>query len=208
MSGFPVLVVVDVLSFSTSVDIATSRGAQVLPMRSHATAVPEDTVLAAPRSHDRWSLSPSSLRTLTAGIRLGLPSPNGATLCASAGNATVFAGCLRNADAVAAAAARVGGPIGVVAGGERRDEELRPAIEDLLGAGAIIAALSGRRSPEAELAAAAFLAVRDDIADLLADCDSGRELAEMGFAHDVELAAAVNSSRTAPVLRDGFLGAE
>ncbi|MER7083624.1 hypothetical protein ABT308_36150, partial [Saccharopolyspora kobensis] len=132
MSDLPVLVIVDVLSFCTAVDIATSRGAQVLPMRSRYDVPPEGTVLAWPRSHDRWSLSPSSLQTLTPDVRLGLPSPNGATLCASAGNATVFAGCLRNADAVAAAAARVGGPIGVVAGGERRDGELRPAIEDLL----------------------------------------------------------------------------
>ncbi|MDA3646483.1 2-phosphosulfolactate phosphatase [Saccharopolyspora indica] len=207
MSEFSVLVVVDVLSFSTAVDVATSHGARVLPMRSRYDAIPEDVVLAWARSHERWSLSPSSLQTLPSDVRLGLPSPNGATLCASAGNATVFAGCLRNADAVAAAAARVGGPVGVVAGGERRDGELRPAIEDLLGAGAITAALPGRRSPEAELAAAAFLAVRDDIADLLAECDSGRELAEMGFPHDVELAAAVNASRTAPVLREGFLEA-
>ncbi|RKT82894.1 2-phosphosulfolactate phosphatase [Saccharopolyspora antimicrobica] len=207
MSEFPVLVIVDVLSFSTAVDIATSRGARVLPMRSRYDTIPDDIVLAWARSHKHWSLSPSSLQTIPSDARLGLPSPNGATLCSSAGNATVFAGCLRNAEAVAAAAARVGGPVGVVAGGERRDGELRPAIEDLLGAGAIITALPGRRSPEAELAAAAFVAVRDNVADLLADCDSGRELAEMGFAHDVDLAAAVNASRTAPVLRDGFLEA-
>ncbi|MER5394284.1 2-phosphosulfolactate phosphatase [Saccharopolyspora sp. NPDC002686] len=208
MSEFPVLVVVDVLSFSSAVDIATSRGARVLPLRSHDVQVPGGAVLAGPRSLDRWSLSPSSLRTIIA-VRLGLPSPNGATLCAeaSATGSTVFAGCLRNADAVAAAAARAGGPIGVIAGGERRDGELRPAIEDLLGSGAIISALPGRRSPEAELAAAAFQAVRHDIGGLLAGCDSGLELAEMGFAHDVDLAAEVNASRTAPVLRDGFLEA-
>ncbi|KAA5828757.1 2-phosphosulfolactate phosphatase [Saccharopolyspora hirsuta] len=207
MSGFPVLVVVDVLSFCTAADLAVARGARVLPMRSRYDATPEGVVLAWARHRERWSLSPSSLLMLTAGVRLGLPSPNGATLCAAASGSTVFAGCLRNADAVAEAAARVGGPVGVVAGGERRDDELRPAIEDLLGAGAIVSALSGRRSPEAELAAAAFRSVRDDISSLLADCESGRELAEMGFAHDVALAAEVNSSRTAPVLRDGFLEA-
>ncbi|MGW1677996.1 hypothetical protein [Saccharopolyspora sp. NPDC002376] len=104
MFGFPVLVVVDVLSFSTSAEVATANGARVLPLRSHDTAVPEGTVLAGPRSRDRWSLSLSSLRTI-ADVKLGLPSPNSETLCAeaSATGATVFTGCLRNADAVAAA---------------------------------------------------------------------------------------------------------
>ncbi|MCI2416238.1 2-phosphosulfolactate phosphatase [Saccharopolyspora sp. K220] len=204
-----VLVVVDVLSFTTAADVATTTGARVLPMRWRESSVPEGVVLAQPRSRDRWSLSPSSLRTLTPDVLLGLPSPNGATLCAEASGsgATVFAGCLRNSAAVANAAVRSGGPIGVVAAGERRDDELRPAIEDFLGAGAIISALPGRRSPEAELAAAAFRAVSENIGGLLADCASGRELAELGFAHDVALAAEVNSSRTVPVLRGGVLEA-
>ncbi|MEV0703043.1 2-phosphosulfolactate phosphatase [Saccharopolyspora sp. NPDC050389] len=209
MADHPVLVVVDVLSFSTAVDVATNTGARVMPLRWQDDSVPEDVVLAQPRSLDRWSLSPSSLRTLTPDVLFGLPSPNGATLCAEAATtgATVFAGCLRNAEAVASAAAQVGGPIGIIAAGERRDDELRPAIEDLLGAGAIISALPGRRSPDAELAAAAFQAVSGEIGAMLADCESGRELAELGFAHDVTLAAEVNSSRRAPVLRDGILAA-
>ncbi|MGI8310614.1 2-phosphosulfolactate phosphatase [Saccharopolyspora hattusasensis] len=207
LADCPVLVVVDVLSFSTAVDVATTTGARVLPLRWQDASIPAGAVLAQPRSLDEWSLSPSSLRTLNPNVLLGLPSPNGATLCAeaSATGATVFVGCLRNAEAVAHAAAQEGGPIGVIAAGERRDDQLRPAIEDQLGAGAIISALPGRRSPEAELAAAAFRAVTGEIGSLLADCESGRELAELGFAHDVALAAEVNSSRQAPVLRNEVL---
>ncbi|MEV5538683.1 2-phosphosulfolactate phosphatase [Saccharopolyspora shandongensis] len=209
MADHPVLVVVDVLSFSTAVDVATGTGARVMPLRWQDESAPDDVVLARPRSLDEWSLSPSSLRTLTPDVLLGLPSPNGATLCAEAvaTGATVFAGCLRNAGAVARAAAQVGGPVGIVAAGERRDGQLRPAIEDQLGAGAIISALPGRRSPEAELAAAAFQAVSGEIGAMLADCESGRELAEWGFAHDVSLAAEVDCSGRAPVLRDGILTA-
>ena len=48
----------------------------------------------------------------------------------------MIAGGLRNAAAVAAAAARAGDVVGVIAAGERwPDGSLRPAIEDLLGAG-------------------------------------------------------------------------
>ena len=136
-----------------------------------------------------------------------LPSPNGATLSriAAEHGRTVFAGCLRNASAVAAAARRAGSTIGVIAAGERwPDRSLRPAIEDLVGAGAIISALDpGARSPEAELAAASFQHVATDLRRYLQACASGRELIELGFDDDVRLAAELDVGTTAPVLSAG-----
>ncbi|MGI5125190.1 2-phosphosulfolactate phosphatase [Pseudonocardia sp. CA-107938] len=207
-----VVVVVDVLSFSTCVDVATARGVDVLPMprRDAAAAEAAGAVLAGPRRSSGPSLSPASLRTLPGGTRLALPSPNGSTLCALAaatGTATVFAGCLRNASAVAAAAAEVAGDgaIGLVPAGERwPDGTLRVAVEDLLGAAAIAAALDGR-SPEAELAVAQFRAVADRLPAVLAELSSGRELVADGFAEDVAIAAAHDTSDTAPRLVDGLL---
>ncbi|GAA2776045.1 2-phosphosulfolactate phosphatase [Saccharopolyspora taberi] len=200
------LVVVDVLSFSTAVDVATGTGAKVLPLRwnderASRAAQRSGALLARPRSSTEWSLSPSSLLSLTPDVLLALPSPNGATLCAEAAEfgVEVFAGCLRNAWAVAEAAQRRGGPIGVVAAGEGS----RPAVEDALGAGAVIAALAGTRSPEAEVAAAGYEAVSHRLKALLAESVSGRELTGWGFAHDVALAAELNTSGTAPRLRDG-----
>jgi 2-phosphosulfolactate phosphatase len=213
-----VVVIVDVLSFCTSVDVAVGRGAAVLPQLSadRGTAEAQARSLgvqpAGPRSGTGPSLRPSSLVGLPAGTRLGLPSPNGATLCATvAGSgAVLFAGCLRNASATAAAALAVGGPIGLVPAGERwPGGTLRVAVEDALGAGAIAAALPGaERSPEAELAAAQFATARDrGLAGVLAATGSGRELIADGYGADVTLAAALDTSAVAPRLVDGLLRA-
>jgi 2-phosphosulfolactate phosphatase len=149
-----VLVIVDVLSFSTTVDIAVSHDAPVVPLVPgwmddvEATAPPQDVTVLGRRSLTSWSLSPTSLVGVTAGTRLGIASPNGArlSLAAHESGARVLAGCLRNAPAVAAAAAALAGPdgaIGVVPCGERwPDRALRPAVEDLIGAGAVISALA------------------------------------------------------------------
>ncbi|WP_075743543.1 MULTISPECIES: 2-phosphosulfolactate phosphatase [Actinoalloteichus] len=213
-----VVVVVDVLSFSTAVDVAIGRGARVLPLpwrddRAAEAATRAGAVLAGPRRGAGWSLSPASLRDIPAGQLLALPSPNGATLCATAaaGQAAVLVGGLRNAGATARRALTLaaGGPIAVIAAGERwgvNEGPLRPAVEDLLGAGAVIAGLAtGGLSPEAELAEASFQGCRVRIAEVIAGCVSGRELRDEGFAADVELASLLDVSRAAPQLADGIL---
>src|ERR687896_1620210 len=80
-----VVIVVDVLSFTTAVDIAVGRGAAVLPLRSSERnqSLPPDVIHAGPRRGPGPSLSPASLVELPAGTRLALLSPNGATLCAA-----------------------------------------------------------------------------------------------------------------------------
>jgi 2-phosphosulfolactate phosphatase len=151
------MVIVDVLSFSTAVDIALGCGASVLPYRwkddsATAFAAERGAVLAAGRSSGGYSLSPASLRAIPAGTLLVLPSPNGATLAASAAAAPVYTACLRNAPAVAQQAARHGPRIAVIPAGEQWcDASLRPCLEDLVGAGAVLAGLPGTLSPEAEL---------------------------------------------------------
>jgi len=82
-----VLVIVDVLSFSTAVDVAVSSGAVVYPLpygdedAAQAAAERVGTVLAKPRrsSVGQFSLSPQSLMAAPAGTRIILPSPNGVT---------------------------------------------------------------------------------------------------------------------------------
>ncbi|ASU80865.1 hypothetical protein CDG81_05750 [Actinopolyspora erythraea] len=210
-----VLVVVDVLSFATAVDVATAVGAHVLPLphrddRAGEAAAAAGAVLAGSRSAGGYSLSPGSLADVPPGTLVGLPSPNGATLCSEAAgmDAVVFTGCLRNAAAIASAAgaAARNGPVGVIAAGERRpDGSSRLAAEDLLGAGAIISALpvpAASRSAEADLAARTYEA-SDDLARDVRESDSGRELAAWGYRGDVELALARDTSSTAPRLHTG-----
>ncbi|MQA16250.1 MAG: hypothetical protein GEV09_19510 [Pseudonocardiaceae bacterium] len=215
-----VVVVVDVLSFSTAVDVAVGRGATVLPLpwhdeRAAAAAADAGALLAGPRHGPDPTLSPSSLTALAAGTRLALPSPNGAALCvlAAGGGAHVLAGCLRNTAAVARTAQYLasGGPIGLVPAGERWElpgEPMRPALEDAVGAGAIAAVLPGAFSPEAEVAAQGFAAARTrGLRGVLGASASGRELAADGFAADVDLAASQDASEIAPRLRGGMLRA-
>lgn len=230
-----VTVVVDVLSFTTTLSIAVERGITVLPYvwrdeRAREYAAERDAVLAVGRLEARSlapdeprgiSLSPAEMATaeLTGVERIVLPSPNGSTICfalAEAG-ASVVAASLRNASAVAAYLApllRGGATCAVVAAGERwRDGTLRPCVEDLWGAGAVIAGIvdSGLPglSPEARVAELAFRGVRADLVAELAACASGVELAAAGYADDVEVAGQVDVSRVVPVLEAGaFVSAE
>ncbi|MGD0246514.1 MAG: 2-phosphosulfolactate phosphatase [Streptosporangiaceae bacterium] len=121
----------------------------------------------------------------------------------------VIAGCLRNAVVVGRYLRERGsaGPVTVIAGGERwPDGSLRPALEDLLGAGAILSALraagAGRLSPEAEAARACFEGTAD-VAVAVAGSVSGRELTEGGFGEDVAIAVEIDACQLVPVLSDG-----
>jgi 2-phosphosulfolactate phosphatase len=188
------------------VDVAVARGAAVLPYRwkedsARAFAASKGALLAGSRSSEGYSLSPASLQSIPSGAAIVLPSPNGSTLSLAIGASVTFAACLRNCESVAARAAAHGPKIAVIPAGERwQDDTLRPCLEDLIGAGAVLARLPGRRSPEAELAMAAFERFRGDLHGALSGCGSGQELIEMGFASDIEVASKYACSAAAPIL--------
>ncbi|GAA2750854.1 2-phosphosulfolactate phosphatase [Amnibacterium kyonggiense] len=214
------IVVVDVLSFSTCVTVAADRGIEVLPARwrdgrAEELALEHGAVLAGPRGGPGVSLSPGSIRRASGVRRIVLPSPNGATLSAEfARRGSVVAGCLRNARAVGAACARhlersTTAEVVVVAAGERwQDDSLRPALEDVWGAGAVLEAV-GREdlaTPDALAAADAFRSgLRRGLP--LADLPSGGELTDAGFAEDVAIAGELDASTAVPVLVDGAFSA-
>lgn len=203
------IIIVDVMSFSTAVSVAVSRGAIVFPYRWKDESGPQfakrrNALLAGPRGEAEYSLSPLSMMKLHPGARIVLPSPNGSTLSLSTGNTPTFAGSLRNAEAAARAAMKCGTKVAVIPCGERwpDDLSLRPAFEDFVGAGAIITHLAGTRSPEAEAAQTVFEANMSDLPAVLTRCSSGRELTDMGFLEDISLTAVLNVDSVAPMLKD------
>ncbi len=205
-----VVIIVDVLSFSTSLDIATAKGAIVYPYKwndesalNYAKSIGAYLAEAKRTTTGGYSLSPSSLTGIVTGTRLVLPSPNGSTLSLATGSTLTLCGCFRNAEAVANYAMQTGRRITVIAAGERwLNGTLRPAFEDLVGAGAIISYLRGSLSPESKIALSAFNQLKDNLPEEIKKCSSGKELIEMGFEKDVELAGHLNISNNVPVLKD------
>ncbi|MBD2336688.1 2-phosphosulfolactate phosphatase [Calothrix sp. FACHB-156] len=204
-----VIIIVDVLSFSTATEIATNNGAIIYPYQwRDDSAIDYAKSVNAELSQGRmsqagYSLSPASLTKIPAGTRLVIPSPNGSTLTLLTGNTPTIAGCLRNSAAVAKFAQKYGTKISVIPAGEKwEDGTLRPAWEDLIGAGAILSVLDGSLSPEAEAAVTTFTAFKHDLLGYFQKCSSGKELIAKGYELDVELAAAFNVSECVPLLID------
>jgi 2-phosphosulfolactate phosphatase len=258
-------VIVDVLSFTTTLSVAVDAGAEVFPYpwqdrSAHEFARQHGAILAVGRSEaagtvptgslqtsasgarepgssppgatdaaaaasssdpgsgdpPRISLSPATIKAMPGLARIVLPSPNGSALASqlARSGAAVIGGCLRNRTAIAEWLVSqqtrdgIAPVIAVIAAGERwPDGSLRPAIEDLWGAGAIVAALCNLGitglSPEATSAAAAYRAIEATLAQALISCSSGIELASTGFSGDVAVAAELDSSTCVPVLAGG-----
>lgn len=215
-----VLVVVDVLSFSSAVVTAIQQGAVVYPCFSDKEAAELALQIGAERAvhraeapaTGRFSLSPPTFLQAEPGTRIALPSPNGATCCRIGRSApALLVGSLLNAEAAARAAGalmqehRAG--LTVLACGERwqpasEDGDLRFALEDYLGAGAILSHFDLPLTPEARVCRSAFITAQSELPSLLAECLSGRELIERGYPQDVEHSARLNRYEAVPVLRE------
>lgn len=190
LAAADIVVVVDVLRFSSTVVDATASGV--------------DIALA---EAEGWSR-------------------NGAAVAAAASaDAIVLVGGIRNAAAVARTVQTIQErrqertSVAVIAAGEVDDAGLlRFAVEDQLGAGAIISALSARgidhTAPDAAVAAEGFHALRRAVRHMVGASGSGRELADGVTATarieaagvvptSVAEAAVLDAVDVVPVLRDG-----
>jgi 2-phosphosulfolactate phosphatase len=218
-----VLVVVDVLSFSSAAVTATAQGVTLYPVatqdEARETALQVGAVVAVRREEvpdkGRYSLSPISFLGAETGARVVVASPNGAT-CSRYGRTVprLYIGSLLNAASVARAVTQAmqetTAAVTILACGERwqepsEDGELRFALEDYLGGGAIIAHLPPDLpcSPEARAAVAVFQDAFADLEAVLLGCGSGIELVGKGYRDDVTHAARLNFYDAVPVLCDG-----
>lgn len=218
-----ILVVIDTLRFSTAAATAVHYGALIYPCSPdealfNALAervggeVAGYSLIPHSSASDRFTLSPRSYLGIEPGTRVVLPSPNGSTCCQyGAQAAALFVGALVNAQAVAGAVSHLLAAanqlnVTLLACGERwraPDEEgvLRFALEDYLGAGAVLSALPFAQTIEAQACGATFQALQDHLEAALWECESGQELRAKGLGEDVRDAAQLNLYDTAPVLR-------
>ncbi|MGP1718009.1 MAG: 2-phosphosulfolactate phosphatase [Methylophilus sp.] len=193
------VVIVDVMSFSTCVSLANDRGAYIYPwpwkddsatayaakIGGHAASIDRKS------SPDTFSLSPASIQNLPENDKLVLPSPNGATISFKAkalSGVSIFSACLRNMQATAKACSHFKTVMVIPCGERWPDNSFRPALEDYVAAGGIIAAFQGRHlSPEAKAAVAVYRSESLSHFATLKHCVSARELVARGFSEDVDL---------------------
>lgn len=208
--GSSIIVIIDVLSFSTCVDVVIGRGGSVFPYRfkdeSARLYAEQKGAFLAGRRGERISLSPAALQSIPVNSRIVLPSPNGSTctVLAKESKATVIAACLRNASAVANYIRKRKETVTIIACGERwPNGALRPAIEDIIAAGAILYELNEHTlSPEAQMAVAAYTSAKRELAWFLEQSGSGQELIGSGYLEDVQVAGQFNGSQNVPFLND------
>jgi 2-phosphosulfolactate phosphatase len=220
------IVVVDVLSFTTTVAVAAGLGTEVIPCGDLATGrrLAGDTgAQLAVRRHETdeehpWSLSPASVAAAPRVARLVVESPNGAAISAAVAQkgVPVVAACLRNISAVVGWLVVRGygepsKPIAVVAAGERwADGSLRPAIEDLFGGGLVLAGLADAGvvlSPEASVAVRSVRGLPPpQLAALVRASTSGTELRVGGYEADVEIAIEIDADDVVPVMIGAMAG--
>lgn len=217
-----IVIVVDVLSFSSTVVSAMNVGAIIHPYppdldgKSYSESLGAEYILgrAEAAREGKPTLSPVTFSNIHQNKRYVLSSLNGAycTWIASKVPALLI-GSFLNASAVAAAANKIqqdsGAAITVVPSGEmwndvrENEDRLRPSIEDYLGAGAILSGLNGAKSPEAQVCVNAFQSSKESLKQLIWDCGSGRELMERGYEEDVLHCCRLDSAAVVPILIKG-----
>jgi len=222
-----IVVVADILRFSSAVTTAVANGFTVYPVADQKKVTPlarRIRGLAAGRSGDaRFSLSPFGY--LDAGDirnkKVVLWSPNGAA-CASLVKKghRAYIGCLLNARALGRhltlIAKKTGCAVTLVAAGEQQAfangerilYDLKSArrvfaVEDYLGCGAILSYVRLPKSPEAAVCERAFRASRRRLRQLMLDSFSGRFLQDRKLTRDVVWAAQLNKYDVVPVIRGG-----
>jgi 2-phosphosulfolactate phosphatase len=135
--------------------------------------------------------SPAEYTPRWAGRSMFMATTNGTRAIVAAGRpGRLLTGALINASAVAGEAWREGRDVVLLCAGT----DGRLAMEDVIGAGAVIEAMSALgqvalESDAARMARRMFAAARRDLPSALAEAQGGRNVTAAGLAGDVEFAA-------------------
>ncbi|OCA87524.1 2-phosphosulfolactate phosphatase [Bacillus sp. FJAT-27225] len=217
-----IVIVVDVLSFSSTVVTALHHGCSIYPYPPHldgklyAEKIGGEYILgrAEAAKISRATLSPVSFNSTHKGRKFVLTSLNGAFCTWVAEQVpALLIGSFLNLSSVAKVANNIKqetrSAITVIPCGEQwndsreHEDSLRPSIEDYLAAGAIVSLLEGEKSPEALVCEGAYSQQRDNISNLIWESGSGRELREKGFEADVTHCSRIDVYTEVPLLRNG-----
>jgi 2-phosphosulfolactate phosphatase len=211
------VVVIDVLrATSTIVTALTNGAAAVVPVREPDEAIAvmrrigrERVLLCGERgSHaiagfDLDNSPASYARDVVAGKTLVMTTTNGtrALVEAARGGVAVYCAALLNRTAIVERLAESTGDEGTL------------SFEDLLGAGAIVAALVARDrglaiSDEARAAMTAYAASAKRLTTAVAGGTHARDLVAAGFSNDVAACARIDVSTCVPRYTDGTIVAE
>lgn len=149
--------------------------------------------------------SPGAFSREYAGRTVFMSTTNGTrAILAAQEAAQLFVGALVNASAVAVALAEAGLDVTLLCAGTNG----RVALEDVIGAGAVLAALN-RRQPTTPASDAARIALHlyeqshNDLPRVLAEGDGGRNVIAAGLAEDIAFAASVDRFRHVVGVVDG-----
>ena len=180
---YDVCIIVDVLSFSTSLDllINVKENTQNMP-------VADDFI---------HHLTPQ---------KLNIPSPVGLPIQLNLHQKPVLVGCLRNARAVAKVARMLGNAVLLIPVGDKlSEEEFKTCSEDFIATGAIISYMKGARSAESEAALDVYNSSKGNIEEMVKLSSSARQMMLNGFLLEVDQACQFNRSKNVPLLEEGAL---
>jgi len=224
-----IIVIVDTLRFSSAVTTAIANGFTIYPVSNEEKGKEFAKSIGAEMSGRseiaKYSLSPQSFLKTSDNKKVVLYSPNGAR-CAELikGKDIAYIGCLLNAKAVGKQVTKISKKtnrnVTIIAAGEKRGIELGErieyfkdkkgfqkvfAVEDYLGAGAIISYINLPKTPEAEVCELAFNSSKNKLEKLLLESFSGKYLVQTKRKGDVEWSTQLNYYNVVPIVREGII---
>jgi 2-phosphosulfolactate phosphatase len=204
-----VSIMVDVLRASTTITVALDKFQQVIPVVDHQEAIQVASKLGAIIAGERRGAtldgfhagnSPIEIQNFE-GETLVLTTSNGTRIMENM-DSKVLVGCFTNAKAVAHAAQQIAkNHIEIVMAGV----EGRFAIEDFLGAGAIISHLQNQEVDEFAQSAALAVENISKAEQAILNSRSSRRLNQLGFEEDVKFCLKRDTSNNVPIFKEDII---